>query len=340
MYGQSKRAQADYTLEDAFMSVVGGGLAAPMVKTGLQFGLGKFTQLPDSVTGLAIKNTVGQVLEGYKPTPEIHAKAYRDIALKNPVDTSQLGEVRNSYKFSPATVDEVSARPFYMAGDSLDRPKSIDDIFNITDNPNFANNIAAHPMDDSINDVFEVKLNEAKLVDYDTIKDTLKAANGDEVKVKAIMDELKTQGYDGIMKSDAEAGHNAVHIFDESKAKVTESSRFKSDPKSVPSISPEEVEKIRNAARARENQIGFDSQVDKEFNDFILPDELKSADSSKIDAEMDETLKTFDGMDKEGMLSSASKEALEQVKMSKQKRQSIPEIASDFFNCLINGGAA
>lgn len=336
MYNQSKRAQVDYGIEDAFISVVGGGLAAPVLKKGLS----KLINLPDSTVGMALKNSVGQVQEGFRPTPELHVKGYRDIALRNPPEGAQLGEIRSSYKFEPVAPEAMKDKPFFMTGDSLESPKNIDDMFEITDNPNFANNVAAHPMDDSIHDVFEVKLNEMKLADYETIRERLIEADGDELKVQAVMDELKGQGYEGVVKTDSSVGHNAVHVFPESRAKIQEASRFRSDPNSVPSLDASEVEKIRAAARSRENEIGFDADVHGEFEKFMLPDDLKVADSSKLDAELDETLKTFAGMEKEGMLSSASKEALEKVKASKQARQSIPEVISDYFNCLTSGGAA
>jgi hypothetical protein len=463
MYQQQKRAQVDYGIEDAFLSVVGGGLAMPVLKKAFHSVIG----LPDSVTGMAWKSSIGQAQEGFRPTPELHAQAYNDIAFKNP-DNIPVGSVRAEYKFSPMDVAAHQDKTFYMAGASINESKTIGDFLGegsyLTDNPNFANNIAAHPMDDSIGDVFEVKLNNTKLFDADTkfdlskrpweaegyklvpektkdgwdvraydkdgnevghyeqllgivtveegklsgfahtkeghqrkglassayeliekesgrkivpdgvqtdagqalwasnnrafgddgkksivlsdkAKETLQSGNSlkesllslDEADQKSVLDAIKAQGYDGLSMVDSAKGHNAVHLFPEAAAKIQEQSRFKSDPKAVPSLDPKVLDEMTAKARSRENEIGFDPALDKEFSEFALPEEFKSIESSKLEADMDDTMNRLSSMDKEGFLSQESKEILETVKQSKMERQSRLEVIKDFATCLLSG---
>lgn len=360
MYQQQQRAQVDYGIEDAFISVVGGGLAMPVLKKAFKSVAG----LPDSLVGMTYKSSIGQAQAGFKPTPELHAKAYNDIAFKNPSEGAPLGSVRSEYKFSPMDNALHQEKTFYMVGASINESKTIGDFLGegsyLTDNPNFANNIAAHPMDDSFGDVFEVRLSETNLFDADskfdpeiakTLELTEKArevlessgsikqalSNLDEADQKSLVDAIKTQGFDGLSQVDSTRGHNAVHLFPEAAAKIQEQGRFKPDPKAVPSLDPKEVEAMRTQARSRENQLDFDPAVDKEFSEFFLGEDLKSIESSKIEAEMDDTFNSLASLEKEGFLSSEAKEILETVKQSKLERQSRLEVIKDFTACLLSG---
>lgn len=361
MYQQQQRAQVDYGIEDAFISVVGGGLAMPVIKKAFKSVIG----LPDSTVGMAFKNSVGQIQEGYRPTPELHAKAYNDIAFKNPPEGAPIGSVRAEYKFAPMDVATHQDKTFYMAGASINESKTIGEFLGegsyMTDNPNYANNIAAHPMDDSIGEVFEVNLKDTQLFDLDTKLDvsdelsnldlspaarsaiesspSLKQAlvSLDEADQKSVMTALKAQGFDGVSQVDSARGHNSVHLFPEAATKIQEQGRFKPDPKSVPSMDPMELEAMRTKARSRENEIGFDAAADKEFSEFVMPEEFKSMESARIEADMDDQVSRLDSMDKEGFLSAESKEILETVKKSKIERQSKIEVLKDFAACLISG---
>lgn len=356
MYQQQNRAQVDYGIEDAFVSVVGGGMAAPVLKKAFKSVLG----LPDSTVGMAFKNSIGQAQEGFRPTPELHAKAYNDIAFKT--TEAPTGSVRSEYKFTPMDNALHQEKTFYMAGASINESKTIGDFLGegsyLTDNPHFANNIAAHPMDDTFGDVFEVKLSDTKLFDADSKLDlnepTLELSERarevladsnikqamlalDEADQKSVINALKAQGYDGLSQVDSVKGHNAVHLFPESAKKIQEQARFKPDPKAVPNLDPAELEAIKTKARSRENELDFDPALDKEFSEFILPDELKSVDSARAEADMDETLLRLASMDKEGFLSAESKTMLEVIKQSKLERKSRIEVIKDFTACLLSG---
>lgn len=359
MYQQQNRAQVDYGIEDAFISVVGGGLAMPVLKKAFKTVLG----LPDSTVGIAVKNSMGQALEGYRPTPELHAKAYNDIAFKNP-EGVPTGSVRSEYKFEPMDNALHQEKTFYMAGASINESKTIGEFLGegsyLTDNPNYANNIAAHPMDDSIGDVFEVRLSETKLFDADSKLDpevlkitemTDKAREAletstsvkqaltslDEVDQKSLINAIKAQGYDGLSQVDSVKGHNAVHLFPEAAAKIQEQGRFKPDPKAVPGLDANELETMRAKARSRENELDFDPAADKEFAEFVLPEEFKSMDSARVEADMDDSIKRLKSMDKEGFLSTESKATLETIEKSKMERTSRIEVIKDFAACLISG---
>lgn len=359
MYQQQNRAQLDYTVEDAFISAVGGGLAMPVLKKAFSSVIG----LPDTTAGMAVKSSIAQAQDGFRPTPEIHAKAYNDIAFKNP-DNLPVGSVRAEYKFSPMDPALHQGKTFYMAGASLNESKTIGDFLGegayLTDNPNFANNIAAHPMDGSIGDVFEVKLNDTKLMEADKAIDpevlkamglpenvskelseapSLKKAllSLSEEDQKTVVSALKAQGFDGLSQADTVNGHNSVHLFPESIAKIQEQARFKPDIKAVPSLDPKALDDMVSAARSRENELGFDPALDKEFSEFVLPEEYKSVESSKLEADMEETMNRLSSMDKEGILSQESKGILESIKQSKMERQSRLEVIKDFATCLLSG---
>ncbi len=361
MYQQQNRAQVDYGIEDAFISVVGGGLAMPVLKKAFKSVLG----LPNSTVGIAVKNSIGQAQEGFRPTPELHAKAYNDIAFKNPVEGAPIGSVRAEYKFSPMDTALHQEKTFYMAGASINESKTIGDFLGegsyLTDNPNFANNIAAHPMDDTLGDVFEVRLSETKLFDSDTkldlsdglshvdispkAREVLESSTSvkqalaslDEVDQKSVLDSLKAQGYDGLSQSDSIKGHNSVHLFPEAAAKIQEQGRFKPDAKAVPSTDPKELEAMSAQARSRENELDFDPILDKEFKEFTLPEEFKSMESARIEADMDDHLNRMASLEKDGYLSAESKELLESVKQSKLERKSRLEVIKDYAACLISG---
>jgi hypothetical protein len=360
MYDQQSRAQQDYGLDDAFYSVVGGGLAMPALKKAFKSVLG----LPDSTVGIAVKNSIGQAQEGFRPTPEIHAKAYNDIAFKNPVEGAPIGSVRAEYKFSPMDSALHQEKTFYMAGASINESKTIGEFLGegsyLTDNPSFANNIAAHPMDDSFGDVFEVRLNDTKLFDINRPLDpevlgplglsdeaskiladspTIKQAldNLPDVDREAFIKVLKSSGYDGLSQVDSARGHNAVHLFPEAISKIQEQGRFKPDPKAVPTLNPKDVEAMSAKARSRENELDFDPALDKEFKEFTLPEEFKSMESARIEADMDETLNRMASLEKDGYLSAESKELLESVKQSKLERASKLEVIKDYANCLLSG---
>lgn len=248
-----------------------------------------------------------------------------------------------------------------MAGASINESKTIGDFLGegsyLTDNPNFANNIAAHPMDDSFGDVFEVRLSDTKLFDADTklattglelspkalevleSSSTMKQALAslDDADQASVISALKAQGFDGLSQSDSVKGHNAVHLFPEAVTKIQEQGRFKPDAKAVPGLDPKEVEAMSAKARSRENELGFDSAADKEFSEFILQEEFKSVDSARAEAEMDDTLLRLSSMDKEGFLSSESKAILESVKQSKLDSKGRLEVLKDFTACLLSG---
>lgn len=355
MYQQQNRAQVDYGIEDAFISVVGGGLAMPVLKKAF----GSVIGLPNSTVGIAVKNSIGQAQEGFRPTPELHAKAYNDIAFKNPPEGAPLGSVRAEYKFSPMDSSLHQEKTFYMAGASINESKTIGDFLGegsyLTDNPNFANNIAAHPMDDTIGDVFEVNLKDTKLFDLDKpldpevaktldlktlsidsdVKTLLK--NADPEFLEQFTAKMKELGFDGLSHSDSVKGHNAVHLFPESAAKIQEQGRFKPDPKAVPALNPKDVESMSTQARSRENELDFDPELDKEFAEFTMPEEFKSIEAARVEADLDDTLNRLSSIDKDGYLSAESKELLESVKQSKVERQGRLEVIKDFAACLLSG---
>jgi hypothetical protein len=364
---QSERARMDYTLEDSFYNVVGGGIAAPS----FFFGVRKaFSMMSDSAAGVAVKTSLAQFTEGKLPTAvDTFHNGYEAHIYANPAQGAQLGEVRSSYKFTPMA--ETKGKTFYVSpkgNDLASGSKKIgsffgESIIDMTDNPNFANNLSAHPMDDVNTDVIEVSMDDVKLLDADdkeilksldipeevkgnlddgmSIKEAFEkvASEGPEAE-KRFLDSLVAAGYDGISESDVKRGHNAVHLFPESASKLQEQAKYKPDVKAVPQPDSKRIEAARQASQAKEMELEYDVKASKEFEEFVLPDDVKGFDESKMAAELDEDLQGYAAREKEGLVSPASKELLETVKSSKAKRKSKVDIVKDYVNCLYSGAAS
>lgn len=359
MAAQMDRAQMDYGIEDAFMNIVAGSVAFPILKVGAK----KLRGLGDSTQVMAVKNSIGQVIDGFTPTPEAHVKVHEDIKFSQPKETAVLGEVRSNYKFQPLDKVAAAKNRLFFAGAkdstlSISTPQA-DGLIHLSDNPNIVNNVAAHPMNDSINDITEVSIDNIKTLDLDVkedfssidfsdnIKKILEEASTlrealeklDEAEIKEdFIEKVKESGYDGFFESDSTNGHNSYQLFPEAIAKMQDEVKFKTDSSAVPDINPEMVDNIRAEATSRENELEFDVKTQKEFEPFVLPEEFKTNDFNKIETELDETVKSMDGMEKDNILSSESKKTLESVKKSKEFRTKAVDFVNDFVGCLFAGG--
>jgi ribosomal protein S18 acetylase RimI-like enzyme len=452
MYRNSKQAQIDYGIEDIFMNSVAGGLAAPTALFGVKKA---FSMMSDSALGTAVKTSIGQFSEGKTPTAlDFHSKAYDDYIYANPDEGAQLGSIRSQYKFEPLT--DTADKTFYLAENKKIGSFFGDDKMSMTDNPNFANNLAAHPMDDVNADILEVKMSDVKLLDVDskpsdlfkqskdsissvefktekkngrivvsalsdgkeigksifddggdyiyaaatmvdkefrrkgiaskmydlaeetagkkaqmasTASDNAKAFWENRLKNKSIPDDLKdiindsasikdayqkvsaqgpeaekrffdslrSNGYDGLLEVDNQRGHNAVHLFPESASKLQEQAKFKPDVKSIAQPDSKKIEMARQASLAKETELTYDVQTQQEFDNFIAPDDMKSLDTTRMEAEIDEEIATLSSMAETGTISEGSKNVIEQVKLSKSKRKALLDVGKDFYNCAVSG---
>ena len=373
MYNQSNRAQVDYSVEDAFVSVIGGGIAAPAAIFGIRKSWGGIMGKSKSASGLAIKTAIGQTQEGLVPNVDLVAKAHDDFIFREPPKGVQLGEVRSSYRFEPMDVTKANEKVFYVAGKPEDG-RVIGEFFGegtyATDNPNFANNLAAHPMEDFNVDVREIRLENANLLDANLphkelldqivesvpssrLKEILKEAGSiqdawskirnridldlNDSHAKLFLEEIRHRGFDGVALTDSVKGHNTVHLFPGTEGKAIETAKYRPDHKSVPSLDQAELDTIRDQIRSPENKIGFDAETWKRTKDFILEEEQKFTDINALDADTEARLKSFEDLAERGILDPETKAELEAIKARRTNEKSFPEAIEDFANCLFSG---
>lgn len=369
MYNQSSRAMVDYSLDDAFISVIGGGVAAPAAIFGVRKSWGGLMNKSKSATGLAAKLAVGQVQEGISPNVDLVAKAYDDYTFKSPPEGTKLGEVRSQYVFDPMTPDKVNEKIFYVAGNKEDG-RIIGDYFGegtyATDNPNFANNLATNPMEEFAVDVREIKLSDANILDasmpnkdllmaisesvpssrlkkilgeVDTIKDAWqKIRNRIDVDLndshaKVFMEALKQKGFDGVSMTDNINGHNSLHIFPLSESKITETARFSSDQLSIPKLDSTELDATMANVRSPENQLGVDLETLRDTKNFILDEDQKFTDTKALENDTLQRIKNFEELSQRGLVDADS---MAEIKASSERIsniQKLKEVVEDFVNC-------
>lgn len=369
MYNQSNRAMVDYSLDDAFISVIGGGIAAPAAMYGLRKSWGGLMNKSKSATGLAAKLAVGQVQEGLSPNVDLVAKAYDDYTFGNPPDTATIGEVRSNYVFKPLDTNKVNEQVFYIAGNKEDG-RVIGDFFGeglyATDNPNFANNLAANPLEEFAVDVREVKLTDSKVLDGNAPNIELLKAINDSIsntKLKNILENSTTikeawqkirnrvdidltdsdakmfiqaiqqNGFDGISMTDNINGHNSLHIFPEAEAKITETARFSSDKLSIPKLKNEELDATMSNLRSPENMLGADIETLNATKNFILAENEKFVDTNELETDTLQRIQNFEELSERGLIDS---ESMKEIKTSKERIsniQKLKEVVEDFVNC-------
>lgn len=376
MYAQQKRAQLDYSLEDAFVSVIGGGIAAPAAMFGIKKTWGGLFNKSNAATGLAVKTAVGQVQEGIRPDVSLVNKAHDNFIFNEPPKGVKLGEVRGDYRFQPVDVSKVSERSFFVAGIPEDK-RVIGEFFGdgtyATDNPNFANNLAAHPMEDVHVDVREIRLSpEAKILDASLpnkemldsfvtsledgpLKSAIKDAQSlgeawtkirnridmdlTDADANRLLGAVKSAGYDGIAMSDDVHGHNTLHVFPESHAKMVEVGQFQPDSSAVPRMNETDLANVQSSLRTPENQLGFDMETHKATKDFILDESMKSKDVNALKADTEARLKSFEELAERGLLDEDSRKELEAIRESHQTVDERESLISDYADCLLNIGA-
>lgn len=370
MYSYSKEAQLDYTFNDAFISVVGGGIAAPVAIHGLKTGFNTLKKISPNSFGLGVKTSVGQFNAGIIPNPEIIARQYTDLMYKTA--TPNEGSVRANFSFEAKNVDGIKDSPVYLTPSS---PNSLSegsrvigdymgDGFYLTDNPTFANNMATHPLEDITSNIFEMDVKELNIKDadipdrefldsleldkelsdivyeIDTIKDAQNyirnAINEGVLEDKDFdnfMDTIHAKGVEGLKFTDEAKGHNGLYLYPEAMKKIKETGRYEADTKATPM--PDREKLAQETKAANENLFEYDKSTQKEFDD--LP-EVKDISPEERKSSVEDSIKTLDEMEKAGLIT--DKEDLELLKRIKEDRQTTEELieaTKDFANCIISG---
>jgi hypothetical protein len=380
MYDSAQKAQTDYSVADAAMSVLGGGLAFPALKYAGGKSVDLIKKLPESTFANTVKSGLGQLYAGKKPDVEIVKETFDELAYGKPA--TPTAEVPGTsvkgpdYAYEPRTAGELKTQTVYAASrqagtlDHGSRPvgdlRFGDDGLYITDNPNAANNLAAHPLDTDgpAGDVFSARIDDANLLDLDLadrevlenlgLKDDLLQLvdeaddvntayqmlvehadeTGDDSALKEFMGTLREQGYDGFKYSDDVQGHNSAYIFPESKHKVVSNGMTPSDPKAVPQMNKEKLGKYADKMQSRESELHFDEQTQKEFDSFAE----QPSDAAKMAQEtLDEKMAILSEMEKTEVLDADDLAAFNKIKEMKKNGDQIVKVIEDFANCLIAG---
>jgi hypothetical protein len=369
MYNYSKEAQVDYSVSDAFTSVIGGGIAGPLAIGGARKGISYLSKISPTAFGLSIKTSIAQLENGKIPTPSAIVDNYKKLLHQTPEMTPK-GTVRSEYEFKP--LDNITAKEskFFASpvkpGDLESGTRVLGDYhgdgFYLTDNPNIANNSATHPMEEMTSDVFEMDIKDLNITDaaepnkilldsldidptiksvinsVDNIKDAQIYINDaidngilDETDYDTFMQAINKSGIDAIKDTDNVAGQNSLFVFKDSSSKLKQTARFDSDIKSSPKLSKKDLDEIKNTQK----DFGVDTEYKKEFDNF----ESKTTDipfDEKVKA-VDNYMANMEELANNKLLDEDELAAFNELKEASKDSKEILAIAEDYANCLLSG---
>lgn len=377
MYDSAQKAHQDYTVQDAIFNTVVGGLAFPGLTFGAKKAWNGLKHASDSVYGTAIKNAIGQFTGGYKPQLDHFKASYDKFIYGTPKETPDVGAVRSNYAFNPVDVAGLKDVKMYaaskMAGTLEGGSKVLGDYHGdgiyLTDNPTFANNLAAHPMESELpaGDVFQMRLDKANLLDtqaeardvlsklpddiktmigdvstvkqaVDSINEHIDMGNADDTLMRDFQQSVKDQGYDGFKYTDEVNGHNGAYVFPDAAHKLATEGYYKSDTASIAPLDTTEMRALQEHLLSDENKLEYDPQAKKDWEQFQLKPEDAVTDLNKIEADTQDFMATLDSMSKDKLLSSETLKEIDGIKEQKNLWQKTVDAIADFSNCLI--GAA
>lgn len=236
-YYSSKRAQKDYSLNDAFISVAGGALAMPTFLHGSKYLFNKV-----EAQGAIVKSGIKNLMDNKMPDSGLIRKYYDKIM--NTPSNAPADSIRANWKFKKLEDVELNQTSFYMSSKTTDRDLDLDNIehntfdldfgdnvVHLVDDPNKAYNLAGDKMSETVGAVHSFKVDPKKIINADstidsdmgrlildnlddelkevfsatpTIKDGFEnirnfLEDNDEAldRLNALNDNLKAQGYDG-----------------------------------------------------------------------------------------------------------------------------------------------
>ena len=370
MYSYSQEAQVDYTMEDAFISIVGGGLAAPVAIHGIKSGFNALKKISPDSFGLGLKTSIGQFNDGKIPSPEIIANQHKELMFK--LAPAAEGSVRANYSFSQANADTIKTNPVYFSptqanyaeGGSRVIGDYMGDGYYMTDNPSYANNMATHPLEGVSSNVIEMDVKDLNIKDadipdrafidsldlpreisdilyeVDTIKDAQNYIRNaidegvlEDADFELFMREVNNKGADGLKFTDEANGHNGLFVYPVSFGKSKELGRFDADPANAPM--PDKVKLEQQAKQADNNVFEHDKAAQKEYDELPDPKDIAPEERKVI---VDDTLKTLEDMEQLGLIDDPDDLAIiKKIKEDKQTTESLLEAAQDFANCIISG---
>lgn len=367
----ASRAQQDYGWQDAFVNSFGSALIGGAASTGFKFTLTKYgsktslaglpSQSPKT-TELAINGTIRQLESDRIPTPDVVEQVFQKQAYGEPNPKAAMGEVRANYVHKALDVNTISETSLFTPTamtNSLDAGsrkfgQEFGDGLTLTDNPHIANNISGHPLLDGPTSVGHVKLENARILDLDSLDPETGATfrqQVDAIRMKidegkatdadldAFNQTLKSAGYDGykLEVTDQAQPFNQVHIFPESVAKVKAEAFTKTDLSALPEFDQSAMQRAKDSLLEKEGGLFSDAGYAKALNEEAAKP-VQIATPEKIKKDLEESTQTLDRMEAGGFLSDEQVLALAETKKTLEFINSREQVANDFVNCLFGGG--
>lgn len=236
-YYSSKRAQKDYSANDAFISVMGGALAFPSFIHG-----GKYAMNKVGAQGAMLKANIKNFLDGKLPETGPIRKYY-DKLLNEP-SKAPADSIRANWKFKKFDELDMNEASFYVSAKNTEADLDIDtldhniydmdfgdNVIHMIDDPNKAYNLAGDKFNESTGSVHSFKINPKNIINaddsidsdvgklilnslddelrevfdgsasiregFEDIRKFLELKDEDLSRLNKLNDDLKAQGYDG-----------------------------------------------------------------------------------------------------------------------------------------------
>lgn len=377
---KADRAQMDYDLQDAFVNSVAAGILGGALSTGIKYGakgLNSVIGKSEIATDIALKSTVSQLEGNVKPTPGIVETAWKDLAYGEP----RIGATSNTnYVFKPVNLADLPNQSFFaptkmtnsMDGGTRTFGHDFGEGITLTDNPNIANNVAGHALEEGMTSIAEVRINEAKLIDLDTpttsldpeviglrealpenlrpyfenvetlrqgidnIRGAIDEGSLKDVDFENMNAAIKGAGFDGykLAVSEGKQQFNQIHLFPESGSKAQASGYRKVDADALPELDADTLNKTAEYRLDKKSQLGFDDDVQIEADNLVVPKEINEAEISK---QINENFATLERMEQQGLLSEDVAGMVAEMKKERSFYEKLPEMVNEFTNCLLGG---
>jgi hypothetical protein len=372
MYAQSQEAQLDYTIQDAFVSIVGGGLAAPSAIYGIKAGFNQLRKISPNSFGLGQKASIGQLHDGKVPNVDSIKESYDELLYAEPPKDAIKGPVRSEYSFEQVDIPSIKQRPMYASPvqhGAMDTGTRVvgeyhgDGIY-LTDNPNIANNAAVHSMEEAQSNVHEFNINELNLVDADLpnrelldslqlpteVRDILyevESIKDAQTYIRNAIDEgllddsdfdffmtaIKDSGIEGLKFEDSAKGHNSLFVFKDSQAKMVESNKFDADVVSTPKLDQKKIDITKK--NVQENLFDHDNALQNEFDKFESKNDFPIEERARA---AEDSINTLTTMESQGLITDPDDiSLLNQIKEDAKTNNELLDAAKEFAECMSMG---
>lgn len=178
----SKRAQKDYGVQDALISVIGGSVFMPAALYGIPKG-GAYLKNKFEAHGLVYKTAVKDFLNSKMPNIDLIKKYYSKLA--DDPSIAPPDSIRAKYQYSPLDDINLRERKLYMAARNSDALIDVDNVghhtfdsdfgdnvLHMTDDPNKAYNFAGDHLSSTNGVVHEFSVDPKRMINADDTIDS------------------------------------------------------------------------------------------------------------------------------------------------------------------------